>query len=58
MPRYRIVTTTMVRRSYEVEAADQTAAEELACNGDLNEHLVHEEDVSEDVDDVAKIETV
>lgn len=50
MPRYRIETTTMVRRHYEIEAADQGAAEEAACNADLSTCLVSETDLGEDVD--------
>lgn len=54
MPRYKIETTTMVRRVYVVDAKSGQDAEDLIdVNGDR--YLVHEEDVGEDVDDVSVI---
>lgn len=48
---YEVECTAQVRRLYHVLAASKAEAEDLICeSGD--EYLVHEEDISEDVDGV------
>lgn len=54
MPKFKVETTVQIRRVYEIEAASADEAEDLAdtCG---SECLVHEEDVSEEIDNVAEI---
>lgn len=54
MPRYKFECTAMVRRIYEVEAASEEAAEDI-INETGSDHMVGEEDISEDIDDVSEI---
>lgn len=55
MPRYKIKTTAQVHRIYFVDAPDADEAERLVCEADIG--LQHEEDVSEEVDDVSEVKT-
>ncbi len=52
--RWKVETTAMTRRVYEVEAQDADDAEAMVAN-DLDVSLVHEEDINEDIDSVHEI---
>jgi hypothetical protein len=54
MPRYKIEATVQLRRIYEVEAASMDEAEELAQTCDSSS-MIHEEDISEEIDSVEEI---
>lgn len=53
MPRYKIESTAQVRRIYEIEAATQDEAEEKFETDAVSP--VHEEDISEEADDVREM---
>jgi hypothetical protein len=54
MPRYKIETIVQMRRVYDVEAHSAEAAEEkLDETG--TEYMVHEEDVSEEIDSTKEL---
>ncbi len=49
---YEIVCTAMVRRTYQVFAANKDEAEDIISDAADDEYLVEEETISEDIDGV------
>lgn len=51
MPRFNVETTAQVRRIYSIVADTAEEAKEIASNCGID-HMLHEEDISEEIDGV------
>lgn len=56
MPKYKIETTAQVRRVYEIDA-DSAEQAEAICDEHGDQYMVHEEDMSEEIDSTDEIKS-